>query len=84
MIPRNFSRTRAALAVFDQVEDAWFEASGAAPYEPVDAARAAIGDAFAADTADINHPDVAKLIISKNGAEMLDVRQLCAVKFEVA
>lgn len=78
---RDFSRTRAALAVFDAVEDAWFEAGGEQPYEPVEAARLAIGEAFAADTADINSPEVARLI-SKDQYGMERVREFCAASNE--
>lgn len=63
--PLDLTRTRAALAAYDAagefLEAATTQAEATAVAEAYEAARAAVGDAFAADTADRNRPEVARL-----------------------
>lgn len=63
---RWLSRTRLALAAYDAADTAFGDAGTQAELEAAlerrEAARAVLGDAFAADTADRNDPETAKRV----------------------
>ncbi len=79
----DLTRTRAALAALDlfglAMDQAVTIAECRVAVASYDAARLAVGEAFALDTADRNDPKTAREFVAHGGAGLEFVRRLCDV-----